>query len=77
VKIGHCDASGVLYVTTKCAKNLKNSFSKVGAFSSEQNFICGDPDGLIRWINGEPKLLRRFLLTEGIFCAFAGARAAV
>jgi wyosine [tRNA(Phe)-imidazoG37] synthetase (radical SAM superfamily) len=35
-------------VATECAKNLKNSFSKVGAFSTEQNFICGDPDGVIR-----------------------------
>jgi hypothetical protein len=32
---------------TKCAKNLKNSFSKIGAFSSEQNFIRGDPDRVI------------------------------
>jgi lipopolysaccharide biosynthesis regulator YciM len=35
-------------VATECAKNLKNSFSKVGAFSTEQNFIRGDPDGVIR-----------------------------
>ena len=34
-------------VATECAKNLKNSFSKVGAFSTEQNFIRGDPDGVI------------------------------
>jgi predicted RNase H-like nuclease (RuvC/YqgF family) len=31
----------------ECAKNLKNNFSKVGAFSSEQKFICCDPDGVI------------------------------
>jgi predicted RNase H-like nuclease (RuvC/YqgF family) len=40
-------------VAMECAKNLKNNFSKVGAFSSEQKFICGDPDGVIQWINGE------------------------
>jgi hypothetical protein len=34
-------------VAIECAKNLKNSFSKVGAFSSEQNFIRVDPDGVI------------------------------
>jgi hypothetical protein len=34
-------------VSTECAKNLKNSFSKVGAFSLEQNFIRGDLDGVI------------------------------
>jgi hypothetical protein len=33
-------------VAIECAKNLKNSFARVGAFSSEQNFIC-DPDGVI------------------------------
>jgi predicted metalloenzyme YecM len=32
-------------VATECAKNLKNSFAKVGRFSLEQNFIHGDPDG--------------------------------
>jgi hypothetical protein len=32
---------------------LKNSFAKVGAFSTEQNFIRGDPDWVIRWISGE------------------------
>jgi predicted RNase H-like nuclease (RuvC/YqgF family) len=31
----------------ECAKNLKNNFSKLGAFSSKQKFICGDPDGVI------------------------------
>jgi hypothetical protein len=31
----------------ECAINLKNSFSKVGPFSSEKKFICSDPDGVI------------------------------
>jgi predicted RNase H-like nuclease (RuvC/YqgF family) len=34
-------------VAMECAKNLKNSFSKAGAFSSEQKFIRGDLDGVI------------------------------
>jgi hypothetical protein len=52
---------------------LKNSFSKVSAFSSEQNFIRGDPDGVIRWINGEAKGFEEILSDRGDFCAFAGA----
>jgi hypothetical protein len=38
-----------------CKKKLKNSFSKVGAYSSEENFIRGDPEGVIEWISGEAK----------------------
>ena len=30
-----------------CAKKLKDSFAKVGAYSSEQKFIRGDPEGVI------------------------------
>jgi hypothetical protein len=56
---------------------LKNSFSKVGAFSSEQNFIRGDPDGVIQWINGEAKTFEEILSDRGDFCAFTGARGAV
>jgi hypothetical protein len=26
-----------------CVKNLKNNFAKVGSYSSEENFIRGDP----------------------------------
>jgi phenylalanyl-tRNA synthetase alpha subunit len=40
-------------IAMECTKNLKNNFSKVGAFSSEQKFIHGDPNGVIQWINGE------------------------
>jgi hypothetical protein len=64
-------------VATECAKNLKNSFSKVGAFSSEQNFIHGDPDGFIRWINGEAKAFEEILSDTGDFCAFANTRGVV
>jgi chromosome segregation ATPase len=30
-----------------CVKNLKNSFAKVGAYSSDENFVRGDPEGVI------------------------------
>jgi predicted nuclease with TOPRIM domain len=34
-------------ISLECAKTLKNSFTKVGACSSEQKFIRGDPDGVV------------------------------
>jgi hypothetical protein len=34
-------------ISLECTKNLKNSFAKVGAYSSEQRFIRGDPDGVV------------------------------
>jgi hypothetical protein len=34
-------------ISLEFTKNLKNSFAKVGAYSSEQKFIRGDPDGVI------------------------------
>jgi Ribonuclease G/E len=34
-------------VSMDCAKKLKDSFAKVGAYSSEQKFIRGDPEGVI------------------------------
>jgi hypothetical protein len=56
----------------ECAKNLKNSFSKVGAFSSEQKFIHGNSDEVIQWINGEVETFEEILSGRGDFCAFAG-----
>jgi hypothetical protein len=58
----------------ECAKKLKNSFAKVGAYSSEQKFICGDPEGVIRWIGEEVEAFDEILSDRGDFCAFAGAR---
>jgi hypothetical protein len=34
-------------------KKIKDSFAKVGAYSAEENFIRGDPEGVIEWISGE------------------------
>jgi hypothetical protein len=56
---------------------LKNSFPKVGASSSEQNFIRGDLNGVIQWINGEVEAFEEILSDRGDFCAFADARGAI
>jgi hypothetical protein len=61
----------------ECAKNLKNSFSKVGAFSFEQKFIRGDSDGVIQWISGEAEACKEILSDRGDLCAFAGAHEVV
>jgi hypothetical protein len=57
-----------------CAKKLKDSFAKVGAYSLEQKFIRGDPKGIIEWIGEEAKAFDEILSDRGDFCAFAGAR---
>jgi hypothetical protein len=43
----------------------------------EQNFICGDPDRVIRWISGKAEAFDKILSDRGDICAFAGARGAV
>jgi hypothetical protein len=64
-------------ISLECAKNLKNSFAKVGAFSSEQKFIRGDSNRVIQWISGDAEAFKEILSDRGDFCAFAGARGAV
>jgi hypothetical protein len=64
-------------ISMECAKNLKNSFSKVGAFSAEQKFIRSDPDGVIQWISGEAEAFEEILSDRGDFCAFADAHGVV
>jgi hypothetical protein len=59
-----------------CSK-LKDRFAKVGAFSTGQNFIRGDPDRVIRWISGEAEGFEEILSDRGDFCAFASVRGAV
>jgi hypothetical protein len=61
----------------ECCNKLKDSFAKVGAFSTEKNFICGHPNGVIRWISGEAEAFEEILSDGGDFCAFVGARGAV
>jgi hypothetical protein len=49
-----CEAKEECYsVAMQCSDKLKNAFAKVGAFSTEQNFIHGDPEGVITWIEDE------------------------
>jgi hypothetical protein len=57
-----------------CVKKLKASFSKVGAYSSEENFIRGDPEGVIEWISGEAEAFEEILSDHGDICAFSSAQ---
>jgi hypothetical protein len=57
-----------------CVKKLKTSFSKVGAYFSEENFIRGDPEGVIDQINGEVEAFEKSLSDRGDICAFSDAR---
>jgi hypothetical protein len=52
----------------------KNSFARVGAYSSEQKFVRGDPEGVIQWIGEEAEAFDEILRDRRDFCAFAGAR---
>ena len=61
-------------ISFECAKTLKNSFTKVRAYSFEQKFICGDHDCVVQWISGEVEAFDEILSDRGDFCAFAGAR---
>jgi hypothetical protein len=56
-----------------CAK-IKSSFANVGAFSSEDNFVRGDPEGPIDWISNEAEAFEEVLSGRGDVCAFSGAR---
>jgi hypothetical protein len=58
-------------------QEAKNSFARVGAYSSEQKFIRGDPEGVIQWIGEEAEAFDEILSDRGDFCAFVGARGVV
>jgi cell division septum initiation protein DivIVA len=57
-----------------CVRKLKNSFAKVGAYSSEENLIRGDLEGVIDWISGEAEAFEEFLSDRRDICAFTGAQ---
>jgi hypothetical protein len=57
-----------------CVKKMKTSFANVGAYSNEDNFIRGDPEGVIEWISGEAEAFEEILSDRGDVCAFSGAR---
>jgi hypothetical protein len=61
----------------QCCNKLKSSFAKVGAFSTEQDFIRGDLEGVIKWIGGEAKAFDDILSNRGDFCAYIGAQGAI
>jgi hypothetical protein len=58
----------------ECVKKIKTSFANVGAFSNEDNFVRGDPEGPIDWINNEAEAFEEVLSGRGDICAFSGAR---
>jgi hypothetical protein len=55
-----------------CVKKIKASFANVGAYSTEENFIRGDPEGVIEWISGEAESFKEILGDCGDICAFSG-----
>jgi hypothetical protein len=58
----------------ECVKRIKTSFANVGAYSSEENFIRGDPEGPIEWISHEAEAFEEVLNGRGDICAFSSAR---
>jgi hypothetical protein len=60
--------------TIECVRKIKTSFANVGAYSSEDNFIRGDPEGPIEWIGSEAEAFEEILNDRGDTCAFSGAR---
>jgi hypothetical protein len=57
-----------------CVRKLKTSFAKVDAYSAEENFIRGDPEGIVEWISGEAEAFEENLSDHGDVCVFSGAR---
>ena len=61
----------------ECVKKIKSSFASAGAFSSEENFTRGNPEGPIEWISREADVFDEILNSRGDICAFSGARGIV
>jgi hypothetical protein len=57
-----------------CVQKIKTSFANIGAYSNEDNFVLGDLEGPIEWINGEAEAFEEVLSGRGDVCAFSGAR---
>jgi hypothetical protein len=55
-------------------KKIKSSFANVGTYSSEDNFVRGDPEGPIEWISNEAEAFEEILSDRGDVCAFSSAR---
>jgi hypothetical protein len=58
----------------ECVGKIKTSFASVGAYSSEDNFVRGDPEGPIEWISSEADAFEEILNGHGDVCAFSGTR---
>jgi hypothetical protein len=58
----------------ECVKKIKTSFANVGGYSNKDNFIRGDPEGVIEWISNEAEAFEEILSDRGDVCAFSGAR---
>jgi hypothetical protein len=54
-------------VAMQCSIKFKNNFAKVGVFSTDQNFIRGDPEGVIKWIECEVEAFHEVLTSRGDF----------
>jgi Ribonuclease G/E len=59
--------------SVECVKKIKTSFANVATYSNEDNFILGDPEGVIEWISGEAEAFEEILSDRGDVCAFSGA----
>jgi hypothetical protein len=57
-----------------CVQKIKTSFANIGAYSNEDNFVLGDLEGPIDWINGEAEAFEEVLSGRGDVCVFSGAR---
>jgi hypothetical protein len=55
----------------ECVEKIKTSFDNVGAYSSEDNFVRGDPKGPIEWISSEAEAFEEILNGRGDVCAFS------
>jgi hypothetical protein len=60
--------------SVECVKKIETSFANVGTYSSEDNFIRGDPEGVIEWISGEAEDFEEILSDRGDICAFSSVR---
>ena len=60
--------------SVECVNKIKSSLASVGAFSSEENFSRGNPEGPLEWISHEAEAFEEILNSRGDICAFSGAR---
>jgi hypothetical protein len=60
--------------SVECVKKIKTSFANVGAYSSKDNFVRGNPEGPIELISSEAEAFEEILSDRGDVCAFSGAR---